>query len=143
MSDRNYTITHSTTLVTEECCRCGVLFAMPKDLQQELLNDRTRYFYCPNGHSQHYLGKTEEQKLREKLEETEARLERTRTQARATRDQLEASERSRSALRGQITKTKRRVSKGVCPCCNRSFPDLANHMQSKHPDYGDDHPHEH
>lgn len=40
-----------------------------------------------------------------------------------------------SYARGQLTKLKRRVSNGVCPCCNRSFADLHRHMTEKHPDY--------
>jgi hypothetical protein len=25
---------------------------------------------------------------------------------------------------------------GVCPCCNRTFQQLARHMKAKHPGYG-------
>lgn len=31
--------------------------------------------------------------------------------------------------------TLRRIAAGVCPCCRRSFTDLARHMSSQHPDY--------
>lgn len=27
-----------------------------------------------------------------------------------------------------------RIGAGICPCCNRTFSQLARHMQSKHPD---------
>jgi hypothetical protein len=27
------------------------------------------------------------------------------------------------------------VANGVCPCCNRTFQNLARHMAGKHPDY--------
>lgn len=40
-----------------------------------------------------------------------------------------------SAIKGVATRIKRRVSAGVCPCCNRTFQCLARHMATKHPDY--------
>lgn len=123
-----YTITQDVTLVTHECGSCGVLFAMPVKLKEECLRDQSRSFYCPNGHGRHFVGKTEEQRLREQLDRTLAR-------ERAARDQLEAAERSRAALKGVVTKTKKRVGNGVCPCCNRTFQNLARHMGTKHPDY--------
>ena len=43
--------------------------------------------------------------------------------------------RRRAAAKGQLTKVKKRVGNGVCPCCTRSFTDLARHMESKHPAY--------
>jgi hypothetical protein len=29
----------------------------------------------------------------------------------------------------------KRVGNGVCPCCNRTFEDLARHMKVKHREY--------
>ena len=44
-------------------------------------------------------------------------------------------ERSRSAIKGHLTRTKNRVKNGVCPCCKRSFENLRQHMETKHPEY--------
>lgn len=133
-STRNYLIAQQVTLVTEECYLCGVTFAMPDSMQDNRRRDR-KDFYCPNGHGQHYLGKTAEQKLREQLEEEQRRLVRER----ASRDRAEADanhqRRKAAAARGQVTKIKRRVGKGVCPCCTRSFANLAAHMAGQHPDF--------
>ena len=30
----------------------------------------------------------------------------------------------------------RHFQNGVCPCCTRTFPNLAAHMKTKHPDFG-------
>ena len=38
-------------------------------------------------------------------------------------------------MKGQVTRIKKRVANGVCPCCNRTFKDLAAHMSTQHPDY--------
>ncbi|MEG3193744.1 helix-turn-helix transcriptional regulator, partial [Lysobacter sp. D1-1-M9] len=73
--------------------------------------------------------KTEAQKLRDELARKDADLarakERTADLARE-RDQVAKAHR----------KMRRRVMNGVCPCCNRSFQNLREHMQTKHADFG-------
>jgi hypothetical protein len=123
---------YSDTLVIEVCW-CGTHHAVPKTLRDYMLaqhrNGKSQIgIYCPRGHIWTFAGKGEadiERDLRERAE----------TQNQHLRDQLEASERSKAALRGQMTKMKNRVGKGVCPCCNRTFTDLQRHMKSKHPDF--------
>lgn len=138
------------TLNAETCCNCGVVFGLEAGHQKRLRNNR-EWFYCPNGHAQHYTGKSEAQKLKDQLAKQEAEaarrardaadaLDRASARELATRDQLEATQRSRAALKGQLTKTKRRIGKGVCPCCNRHFANVDNHMQSQHPDYATETP---
>ena len=55
------------------------------------------------------------------------------------RDQLAASLRGTKAnaarTRKELHSVKARVAHGVCPCCNRTFKQLARHMKTKHPDY--------
>ena len=132
---QTYTINNTdTNLVTEECYRCGVLFAMPESLRNSALKHsqkspgETISFYCPNGHSQSYVGENTEQKLRRQLNEERER----RARVAAQRDQAEASAR---AYKGAATKARKRAGAGVCPCCNRTFKQLARHMESKHPDF--------
>jgi len=48
---------------------------------------------------------------------------------------IEMERRRVSAARGRVTKIKRRVQHGVCPCCNRTFSNLASHMKTKHPEF--------
>lgn len=108
------------------CCVCGIRFAVPPEF---ISNCRANagHLYCPNGHR---LGWSESDadRLRKKLEAEQTRVEMFR---------LENQEKERSirALKGQITKSKNRIAKGVCPCCNRSFANLHRHMNTKHPDY--------
>ena len=116
--------------VSEVCCNCGTLFALSATMEQELRRNHET-FYCPAGHPQHYAVKSREQILRAKVAEQEqsiAYLE--REEAHRTR-QL-------AATRGVNTKIRKRISVGVCPCCNRSFQDIKRHMTAKHPDYGKD-----
>lgn len=50
----------------EECCNCGMPFAVTTDFKNRRLKDH-KSFYCPMGHGQHYTGETEEQNLRRQL----------------------------------------------------------------------------
>lgn len=127
---RGTTLNIGVELITEECYSCGVLFAFPVTLREKLLSDHSRNFYCPNGHSQHYIGKTDAEKQRERAERLERQL--------ANRDEdLRSAHASNRAMRGQVTKLKKRVASGVCPCCHRTFANVQRHMEGQHPDYVD------
>lgn len=89
-------------------------------------------FYCPAGHGQSYT-KSEVTRLREKLEDEKKNAEFWRKRA-------DEADRSKAAIKGQLTKERKRVGNGVCPCCNRTFQNVARHMASKHPDFKDQPP---
>ena len=118
---------YSMGMYIEECCRCGVAFGIPKDLHKEQLDDGS-WFYCPNGHRQHYSESTE-QKLKQQLREKEREIQ--RQQQRAIQAESDAADKSR-----RYNRIRDRVSNGVCPCCKRTFENLARHMATKHPDFG-------
>lgn len=113
-------------MVTVQCCSCGVVFGMPSDLNERFKDDPTKMFSCPNGHEQHYSkskSQREIDKLKRDLEDTQDLL----AQKEATAIQLE----------GQLKSEKRklkRLEKGVCHCCNRSFVNLKRHIETKHPE---------
>lgn len=110
--------------------------AVPEELhdyQQRAHNDgdkNVQSIYCPLGHGHVPAGKGEAQLERERRERAEAR-------AQAIQDQLDSEKRSHAASKGQLTKAKKRVGNGVCPCCNRHFVNVERHMATKHPDYAD------
>lgn len=125
------TITDTRTLVTETCFTCGVLFAMDADLHERLLDDSERIFYCPNGHAQHYPGKS----LRQQLKAAKDEAERARRQQANTEENLRIERASHSATRGHLTRARtqvERIERGVCPHCHRSFANVARHMASQH-----------
>lgn len=120
-------------LATEICCNCGIEFAMPERFQRACQADSKKYFYCPNGHSQHYAESAADvlRRERDRLKQQAARLE---DEAREAREREESAKRQAAAFKGVATRIKNRVKHGVCPCCNRTFQDLARHMKSQHPD---------
>jgi hypothetical protein len=130
---RSLTMQETVKLITEECCTCGVLFAMAARFQRQCRDHpmgtpQEKGFYCPAGHIQYYTGPTEAQRQRQRAERAEQQL--------ASRDEdLRVERASHAATKGQLTRTRRRALNGVCPCCHRTFQQLARHMRVKHPDF--------
>lgn len=123
---RGNEVTETINFVMEECCDCGLPFFMPKYHKEMLLKSHAS-FYCPNGHGQHYTGKSEAQKRIEELEKQIAA-------------EKQAYDNVANAMLDEKNKAKKlqrqlnRVHKGVCPCCNRTFENLQKHMATKHPE---------
>ena len=130
-------LAHDVHLETQECGECGITFAAPESFWRERRNTG-RGWFCPNGHSRVFR-ETDVEKLRKEMQAQIDRKERERAWAAEARDryrrEAEETKRRLSAAKGQLTKTKKRIAGGVCPCCNRSFSDLYRHMTVKHPDY--------
>lgn len=119
---------------------CGISFAVPAwwEAERRRLHDD---FYCPNGHSLKFTGTTDEQRRIEKLEAEKRRLQlvadRVLDDYRIEREARKSTQRKLSATKGVLTRTKNRVARGVCPCCNRTFANLARHMAGQHPEYAE------
>ncbi|WP_326565107.1 hypothetical protein VSH64_25015 [Amycolatopsis rhabdoformis] len=121
------------TLEVHQCGKCGVSFAMPTTFTAEK-RENGEAFYCPNGHARVFR-ESEATRLRRQLDQAKKRQEWAEGREMHQRDQREAAERSNAALRGVITKQKKRAAAGVCQCCQRTFQNVADHMRTQHPDY--------
>jgi len=82
------------------CSECGVSFWIT-DEHDDKLRECHNTFFCPNGHRQHYPQKTEGEKA---IEERD-RYKRSYNSQRETSERLA---RSNSALRGVITRQKKK-----------------------------------
>jgi hypothetical protein len=122
-------------LVVEICCNCAVPFAMPASLRREALADHSISFYCPHGHGQHYVGKTDAEREHERRVAAERRAELAEDTAKRQRERASAAERSATAYKGVATRMRNRIGKGTCPCCHRHFANVERHMDSQHPDW--------
>jgi hypothetical protein len=120
--------------VSQPCIKCGVMFALTEAYDRELRKNH-HYFYCPNGHQQYYSGKNDAEQAQARADESARAAERLRQQLKRREEDLQSERRRHSATKGQLTKTKRRIAHGVCPCCTRSFANVERHMANKHPDY--------
>lgn len=101
-----------------ECCKCGVSFGMTNQLYEGRKRDREAFF-CPNGHAQAFVDSLEEKmrKARDRAIQEQARL--------AEENAIKEKE---------ILRLKKRSANGVCPCCTRTFTNMARHMKTKHPE---------
>lgn len=126
----------TATLVIRDCPVCGIKYALPQELL-DVRSERGGNWYCPNGHSLHFVT-TEATRLARELEQERSRLAGARDEARRQREHRQAAERRVTAMKGVVTRTKNRVAKGKCVRCSCEFPDLAAHMATEHPDYAPD-----
>ena len=127
------TYQETITLTTIDCPSCGVMFGLTDELIGRLrTNGKT--FYCPNGHSQWY-GESEADKVKKELEAAQRKIAMKDFELATERSSRELLKRELTATKGQLTKVKNRVAKGVCPCCNRHFTNLERHMTTQHPGY--------
>lgn len=109
-----------------ECYKCGVRFGAPPNFVRARRDDKGT-FYCPNGHPQGY---------------TQSELDRLKAELEAAKLQRDRAANAQRYAETELKKTKtryrnlqERTKNGVCPCCHRSFVQLARHMATKHPEY--------
>ena len=130
------TQTFVETLVVMHCWKCHCAYGLSRDHYDRAQASKEVSFYCPNGHEAVFR-ETTEQSLQKKLDR-EARERRWyESQLTHTRDQLEATERSRAALKGHLTRARNKIANGVCPVagCLRHFDNVQRHIQRMHPDW--------
>lgn len=125
--ERGNTTKEVIDFTLENCCACGIPFFMPTYHYKRLLANKGESFYCPNGHSMSYTGKTEAQKLKEQLDQLKKEKELSET---------EMQDKWLDALseKQKLEKKLKRLHNGVCPCCNRSFGNLQQHIKKQHPE---------
>ena len=126
---------YSVQIVWLECGECGAPIALTQT-HYNMAKEGRRNWYCPNGHCRIFV-ETEATKLKKQLDKEKKRREWAEAQRDRAREHAEHETRRASAYKGHLTRTKKRVGNGVCPCCNRTFTNLGRHMQSKHPEYAD------
>jgi hypothetical protein len=131
------TIDLGLTYEAVDCPTCGLVYMLPETFVNRRRKDG-QTFFCPSpAVAAHRLsfGETEADRLTAQLERTKRQLESAQARLTHERDQAAATERALRAQRGANTKLRKRISNGVCPCCNRTFADLARHIAGQHPDF--------
>ncbi len=121
-----------------DCGGCGISYFVPTFW----LDDRRKTgdaWKCPNG-CHRAFNETEADKLRQERDKLKQRQAYLRDRIDDERKWRETAERSAAAYKGQATKLRNRAKNGVCPCCNRTFQNLARHMNSKHPGFQSEQP---
>lgn len=119
--------------VSVRCWKCDIVYGMPETFQASRQRDGEGFF-CPSGHEAAYK-ETEADKLRRERDKLTQRLAQKDDEIARQRNMRATAERQAAAARGQITKIKKRSSAGTCPCCSRTFSNMAEHMKHQHPEF--------
>lgn len=108
----------------EDCGECGGVFAINQVYWQRCYDEGRKTFACP--YCKTDWGWTGRGLLQQKEKELAAEKERLRLALARENDERAAKE--------KLARKLKRVKRGVCPECNRTFDNLARHMNCKHGD---------
>lgn len=122
----NYTVGTTIEFSQLVCGGCGIPYYVPSEWMKVKVNEKAS-FNCPNGCDRVFTGKSEAEKVKDKYEQ----LLREKNQLQKV---LENKIMDTIVEKRKVEDQLKRVHKGVCPCCNRTFSDLQKHMKTKHPE---------
>ena len=117
------------------CSECGIIYFFPERWCDKAA-DNHKGWKCPNGHGQVFR-ESEKDELRRERDRLKQRLAQKDDDIRHALDDAQHERRRAATFKGHLTKAKKRIGKGTCPCCNRHFENLERHMASKHPQYAE------
>lgn len=129
------------------CPVCGVHYAIDTALYTNIWN-KGGHWYCANGHNLIFI-ESKAERIQKQLDATTKQLQAAKDNEIYYRNRVEEIHSEKQAVEVELkgtrtqlkgTKTKLRNSNtrhaaGVCPCCQRTFKQLVQHMANKHPDY--------
>jgi hypothetical protein len=107
-------------------CWCGTPFALPARLL-ESAQQAGHTIYCPHGHPVVWR-ETEADKLRRERDRLKQQTAQLEDDARLQRERADKAEAANRRL-------KKRTAAGTCPCCQRTFQNMATHMKRQHPEF--------
>lgn len=111
-----------------DCPSCNALYAMSCDYIDRRRKDGKCWNcpYCSAGTSFH--GNDEISKLKKQIADEQVIKNRALADANFLRGEVLAAKAAEERL-------KKRAASGVCPCCTRTFVNVADHIKQKHPDF--------
>lgn len=115
------------------CGKCGAAFAMATAFYEQC-RDMGDKFYCPLGHCRAFRG-SDVARLTRELAKKDQELARKQETIESQQKTTERVSRMVRAQKGIVTRLKKKVALGTCPCCDKLFPDLSSHMAAEHPDF--------
>ena len=133
------TVSVPLTFVVVICGGCGTVFGITEDLERRFQSDG-KAIRCPMPRcdwGSMVPRESRSTRLQKELEEERKKSERAIVGRRWAENARDAEFRSHTATKGHLTRHRRRTAAGVCPCCHRTFKQLAAHMKRKHPGFPD------
>lgn len=121
------TYSMTQTMFTLYCADCSIWFGIPKDFEERRRKDHAK-FYCPVGHVNLYDAESAEEKFRRERDSARQQLARVE-------DEKQEALRVAARAKAETKKLKKRAAAGACPCCQRSFSNMIEHMKKQHPKF--------
>lgn len=90
----------------DTCFTCGIEFCYPMERYEELLKSK-KSFYCPKGHCQHFTGKSELQKAKDRITRLLSHIEEQDKSIEFWRVKTNDYRRSVIALKGHLTRLRK------------------------------------
>lgn len=112
------------------CPICGVHYAVDKvvmDYKQRAKKPENPGWHCPNGHQLVFIEREADRLERE--------LNNAKQQIARAEDEKRDAERRLAQAEATTKRIKKRASAGNCPCCKRTFANMARHMKHQHPEF--------
>ena len=121
-------------LETRECNECHIIYGVPMEFIKWRREDH-KTFWCPNGHARHFPQENEAEALRTKLRAENLARESAERRAREAEQSNQLAIEAKLKLERAVKRAAKRTAAGVCPCCPRTFTNLARHIATKHPEF--------
>lgn len=127
-------VTLGVELTIINCGECGGSYAI-NERYRETKHTSGGYWNCPYCKCSWGYGTSEIERVRKQLAAETAARERAQQRATELRASVEHERKRVQGYQGALTKVKKRVGKGTCPCCQRHFQNVQRHMATQHPEY--------
>lgn len=127
-------------ILTEmNCGLCGGTYAINERYRAQKAQEGGGW-HCPycQGSWGYFGDHNENARLKRELAAQKKRTEWAEQATKQAQQRADSWKLRERAQRAAKTRIKKRVAAGVCPCCTRSFANLARHMKGQHPDYAAD-----
>lgn len=121
------TYTETVTLEKLTCGHCAGVFALNASFLNHARNNRGGY-NCPYCQTPWSWFESEADRLRKQIEQKQRELSAVKCELLHAQNVACDERKARQGAEKKL----RRVNAGVCPCCNRTFQNLARHMATKH-----------
>ena len=119
------------------CFTCKSQMWLPQALYDAAQHAKEKItFYCAYGHPQVFVtGEHPLDVVRRERDRALQRIAEKDDELRIERDRVAAAQQMLEYGRKMAAKAKKRAASGVCPCCNRTFRQMALHMKNQHPEF--------
>ena len=126
----------SAPISSGPCCTCKTDFWLPRELYDAARRSNNITFYCPYGHPQVFRqGDSEADILRRERDRALQKIAERDDALRQKDQELATANQRADEFFGKAKKLRNRAKAGLCPCCHRTFRQMALHMKSQHPEF--------